>query len=268
MPSDDRRADRRHLLDTAYADPSGLQTRAALYDHQQPRIDLTAELVGMARPVAGERVADVGCGNGRYLAALAAVGANVVGLDLSAGMLTAAPSVEAGLVAADAESLPLATASIDLVVMMHMLYHVPRPEVALREARRVLRPGGRLLVGTNSSDHLREMNEQWLPLLDEIGFGGRLADVGLINPRVTAVDARRMMTDVSSGVEERPLRSKVILDDPGPLVRHAATTTGAAAVGEHRDDLLRRLEASVEDRIRVDGRFEVTTEVVLLLART
>jgi SAM-dependent methyltransferase len=85
-------------------------------------------------------VADIGCGNGTYLRALSEAGAVALGLDLSAGMLRAVPDGHSDLALADAQSLPLRTGCVDAAIAMHMLYHVPDPALAVREARRVLRP--------------------------------------------------------------------------------------------------------------------------------
>lgn len=96
---------------------------------------------------APKRVLDLGCGNGRFLAALAARGAQVIGVDAYAGGLERArermPS--ATLIVADITRVPLPDASVDLVAMLDVLEHL-EPEAPLAEARRLLAPGGRLLV--------------------------------------------------------------------------------------------------------------------------
>lgn len=104
-----KRADTRYLRDVAYADPSGLAARASLYDFQQPYIDLQSEALELLAPLDGRVVGDIGCGDGRYIAALRGAGAQVVGLDLSVGMLAGVQSPPT-LIAADAQSLPLADA--------------------------------------------------------------------------------------------------------------------------------------------------------------
>ena len=86
----------------------------------------------MLAPLDGRVVGDVGCGDGRYIDALRAAGARVVGVDLSVGMLAGVSSPPA-LVAADSQALPLTDASLDAVMMMHMLYHVPDPAMAVAE---------------------------------------------------------------------------------------------------------------------------------------
>jgi SAM-dependent methyltransferase len=260
-----KRADTRHLREVAYADPSRLAARATLYDFQQPRIDLQNEALTLLAPLDGRVVGDIGCGDGRYLDAVRGAGAHVVGADLSVGMLAGVPSPQA-LVAADAQAVPLTETSLDVVMMMHMLYHVPDPALAVAEAVRVLRPGGKLLVATNGRRHLGEMNELWLPLLERTGLRASLEDVGLVNPRVSADEARRYVTAQFGDADVRWLRSAVIVTDAAPVARHAASTTAAQAVGEHRDELIGELSDEIKARIARDGQFTITTEVAFVAA--
>jgi SAM-dependent methyltransferase len=260
-----KRADTRYLRDVAYADPSGLAARASLYDFQHPRIDLEGEALTLLAPLDGRAVGDIGCGDGRYIDGLLGAGAHVVGVDLSVGMLAGVPSPPT-LVAADAQALPLTGASLDVVMMMHMLYHVPDPATAVAEAARVLRPDGKLLVATNGRRHLAEMNELWLPLLDLVGLRAPLEDAGLVNPRVYADDMRRFVAMYFPDPYVHWLRSSVIVTDAAPVVRHAASTTAAQAVGEHRDDLVDALSNVITAQISRDGQFTITTEVAFLTA--
>jgi 2-polyprenyl-6-hydroxyphenyl methylase/3-demethylubiquinone-9 3-methyltransferase len=106
-----------------------------------------ALLLGEARP--GERVLDLGCGAGRFVAALRAAGADPVGVEVAEAALERARRVAPGADLRLAEpdgSLPLAHGSIDLVWCSEVLEHVADTAHLLLEARRVLRPGGRLLV--------------------------------------------------------------------------------------------------------------------------
>ena len=150
--------------------------------------------------------------------------------------------------------------------MMHMLYHVPDPATAIAEAARVLRPDGKLLVATNGRRHLAEMNELWLPLLDRVGLRAPLADAGLVNPRVTADDARRFVAKHFEDPYVHWLRSSVIVTDAAPVILHAASTTAAQAAGKHRDELIGELSEAITSRIHRDGRFTITTEVAFLTA--
>jgi ubiquinone/menaquinone biosynthesis C-methylase UbiE len=104
----------------------------------------------LGRPVrAGETVLDVGCGTGWLAAGLprAQPGLSVIGVDLSRGMLGRARAAGAWpLLRADAQRLPLATASVDLIVSRGVLHHLPDVPAALTEWRRVLRPGGAVVI--------------------------------------------------------------------------------------------------------------------------
>nr|WP_221269797.1 class I SAM-dependent methyltransferase [Deinococcus budaensis] len=95
-------------------------------------------------------VLDVGAGDGRLLAALRERGhrGRRVGLD---------PSPGPGVLPGEAETLPFAPASFDVVLLVRVLAHLPGPERALAEARRVLRPGGRVYAAQHGEAHLARM---------------------------------------------------------------------------------------------------------------
>jgi SAM-dependent methyltransferase len=155
----DVQAERAFLRGVQYRTGGNLAARQSIYAYQEPRIDLPAVVLDVAGVPSGGVVVDVGCGNGAYLSELAArqVAGRVIGVDMSPGMLAAASARGAGnaaLVTADATALPLRTASVDLALAMHMLYHVPDPLDAVHELRRVTRPGGTVVVGLNGVGHL------------------------------------------------------------------------------------------------------------------
>jgi SAM-dependent methyltransferase len=106
-----------------------------------------ALLLGSVRP--GERVLDLGCGSGRFLAALLGAGVDAVGVEIAQSALDRAERVAPGAelhLLADDGSLPLEHGSVDLVWCSEVLEHVADGAELLGEARRVLRRGGRLLV--------------------------------------------------------------------------------------------------------------------------
>ncbi len=106
-----------------------------------------ALLLGELRP--GERVLDLGCGAGRFVAALREAGADAVGVELAQAALERArrnvPGADLRLLEPDG-SLPLGHGEVDLVWCSEVLEHVPDTVALLTEARRVLKRGGRLLV--------------------------------------------------------------------------------------------------------------------------
>lgn len=147
---------------------------SASYDELTQEFDLFTErfslplaqhLVALARLKPGEEVLDIGTGTGivAFEAARAvAPSGRVVGIDFSKPMLATAQSKadRENLGDAlefrwmDAEALELPDSSFDVVVSLFALLHFPNPLVALREMKRVLRPGGRLVVAVGSGPPL------------------------------------------------------------------------------------------------------------------
>lgn len=122
---------------------------------------LAQRMAALAGLRAGEAVLDVGSGTGvAALAAGRAVGptGSVIGLDLSEGMLAVARAnaKAEGLdghvrfVQGDAEQPDLPDARFDVVLSLFALLHLPDPDKALAEMRRMLKPGGRLVIGLGS----------------------------------------------------------------------------------------------------------------------
>jgi SAM-dependent methyltransferase len=94
----------------------------------------------------GRRLLDVGGGTGNYARALREEGWEPLVVDRSAAMLGRARAKGLDTLEADAQALPLPDGSVDAVILVSMLHHVDEPAAALAQARRVLRPGGRLAL--------------------------------------------------------------------------------------------------------------------------
>ena len=109
------------------------------------------------------RVLDVGCGTGGFARAIAAsVGAAVTGCDASLRFIDHARSTpkpargSVEWVVGDAEQLPVLGGAFDCVVLSLVLHQVSRPDAALREARRALRDGGRVVIRTIAPEDAAE----------------------------------------------------------------------------------------------------------------
>jgi ubiquinone/menaquinone biosynthesis C-methylase UbiE len=114
--------------------------------------DEKAVVFGLADLKPGEQVLDVGCGDGNYTGRAAERAGSAVGLDRSPEMLHAAePRLRgvAGLrwVEGDATNLPFDDATFDAILIVTVLCFSGDPQKVVAEAFRVLRPGGRLVLG-------------------------------------------------------------------------------------------------------------------------
>lgn len=115
--------------------------------------ELLAEL---AEPHDGETALDIGCGTGNHTLWLAEQGLRVTGLDESRPMLEVAAAKSADLpvewVHSDATELPFGEETFDLVVSVAAMEFIEQRRAVLREAMRLLRPGGRLVLGLLTRD--------------------------------------------------------------------------------------------------------------------
>lgn len=127
------------------------------------------------------RFLELGVGTGRIALPLQRRGRTVFGIDLSLPMLERYRAKAAAeglprplLVRGDAARLPVRDASVEAVVEVHVLHLIPAWRQVLAEARRVLAPGGVLLLGKRSSETLgdgpwRQTRQRWLALVRELG---------------------------------------------------------------------------------------------------
>ncbi|MDI9244889.1 malonyl-ACP O-methyltransferase BioC [Marinobacter sp. CHS3-4] len=109
---------------------------------------------------------DLGCGTGWFTREIGERGRveHTVGVDLAPGMLQFAKSAcptDLQWLAADAEVLPFKDNSVDLIFSNLMIQWAENPEQVLSECRRVLKPGGQLMMSTLLDGTLFELKEAW-----------------------------------------------------------------------------------------------------------
>ena len=113
-----------------------------------PRISAISAILRTLRPEPHPRVLVVGCGSGREAAVLAAdLDGSTIGIDLVTNFCAEAKNW-ADLRHGDATAMNFPDSSFDVLFSYHVLEHIPRPERALAEMKRILRPGGLFCIGT------------------------------------------------------------------------------------------------------------------------
>jgi trans-aconitate methyltransferase len=125
---------------------SGQTWTAASYDqHARFVSDLGGEILSWLAPRPGERILDLGCGDGALTEKLAAAGASVVGVDSSGDMLAAARDRGLDTRLCDGHALDF-TAEFDAVFSSAALHWMTRPEAVIAGVARALKPGGRFVA--------------------------------------------------------------------------------------------------------------------------
>jgi ubiquinone/menaquinone biosynthesis C-methylase UbiE len=263
----DRFVDRGYLTGVQYASDANLASRQAIYRFQTPPVRTAAWALDLAGLRGDERVLDIGCGNGLHLAELArrAHRGPVFGLDLSPGMLTAAQShSRAPLVVGDAEQLPFAAESLDRVLAMHMLYHVPNRDRAIAEIRRVLRAGGTALFLTNSRRHLAELNDMVASALFDVGAAETRTGRAYLDFSSESGDGELRRHFAS--VEKHDVRSELVVTEARAIVEYVATMSWIAGPA-NGTAVLREVERRSRGVIEAEGAVRIRTDVGCFVCR-
>ncbi len=146
---------------------------------------------------------DAGCGDGLYLEAVGSRARRLFGTDISERMLETARATaarsgsEPELVQANLESLPFADGSFDVVLCTQVIEHLLAPGAGVDELARVLRPGGTLVLTTDSSRNLvtRVLNAPHDAAVGLLGLRGRRLKVHFPHATFAPDDVVRLLED-------------------------------------------------------------------------
>jgi len=198
-------------------------------------------LRGQAGPDA--RLLEVGTGTGRIAVPLLQRGANLFGCDLSLKMMTRQrakwPAVR--LAQADATALPYASAAFDGVLTIHVLHLIGEWRTALREIRRVLRPGGAFVNSWNphtEHDIDTELRDYWRSRVEALGASWRrpgvqsreelLAELARMGANVRELTGARTVT---------PVRPQTVIDSIARRIYSDTWAVPEAVFRQSLDDL-------------------------------
>jgi len=138
--------------------------------------DLGAGVVDLLAPARGERILDLGCGDGALTEKLVAAGAQVVGVDASPEQVEAARARGLDARVARAEALPFA-AEFDAVFSNAALHWIRDADAVLASVHRALRPGGRFVAEMGGAGNVAAIRAALAEALDRRGLDGRAFDL-------------------------------------------------------------------------------------------
>ncbi|MBH0777839.1 class I SAM-dependent methyltransferase [Nocardia bovistercoris] len=234
-------------LDAEYLDPTPLRVRIDTHRRYSENDHHPTEDVLDALALTGaEALADIGCGDARFLADLVAAGHRgpLVGVDTSPAMVAAARTVPgvAGVLA-DAERMPFEDGTFDALTARHMLYHVPDPQAALGEFRRTTKPGGAVAIVVNHPHTCPRTAE--LVAAHASSYGVRPDHS--FRASVDSDTLPALMAEVFDSVEVHRSDNALVFESAAPLIRFAESLLGFHGVPADHPD-----RAAVLEDLRTD----------------
>jgi len=182
--------------------------------------------------------------------------------DFSAGMLQEAQTAlgqraqRFNFQVIDAQAIPFADASLDVVIANHMLYHVPDRPKALAEIRRVLAPAGRLYASTVGTQHLKEVGDLIHHVAPDFIWG-------VATEEFTLENGAAQLAPYFSSVLLRRQENALVVTEAQPLVEYILSGQAARVfVGER----LEQLRSLIEQRLAEHGAISITSVSGLFVA--
>ncbi len=253
-----------YLRDVQYRFPDRLKARSILHT-RYGRGDWFEWLATNIPLPAGGTIADVGCGAGSFWTNAPRNVPSDLKLrlfDISEGMVDAARASitamhrwhDVEVCVADAVALPLADASVNTTIAIHMLYHLIDPAAGVKEMARITCRGGVVAVVLNPPGTMRELSAL-----------ARTPIAGPPDPRIEPLSSEQglaLMQSEFAGVDVVRYDDELHVTDPVDLLGYLGSLPIADKPGA-----MQALAAAVEDAFRKNGVFTITKASELLIGR-
>lgn len=224
-------------------------------------------LVGQMFSPPRARILDLGSGPGYFWienSKTLPAGANVYLTDISGGMLEESRASLRGetwffYTQVDAQEIPFPGGFFDIVIANHMLYHVRELKVALREVRRVLRPGGYLYAATNGREHLVELRN-----LEKILPGGADIQGSFWEESFNLENGQELLTPYFEEVDCQRYPNRLLVTEPTAILEYLVSKS----TQEIEPEKLSGIKHYLEGEIAKHGKFTITSDAGLFRCRS
>ncbi|MCB9419216.1 MAG: methyltransferase domain-containing protein [Ardenticatenaceae bacterium] len=193
--------------------------------YTQPKVDFVEWVLDKVEWRGNETAVDIGCGSGNYVAAGQTRCQTYIAGDLSFGMVQALSHPNLPRLNMDAQQIPLASSSVDVVLANHMLYHVPDKEAALREVKRVLRPGGWLVAATNSAGNMAELFSLRRQAMQRLNIPiNPVLEKSPVADLFSLENGRSILKNYFRHIQRHDLAGALVFPAPQPVLDYIAST--------------------------------------------
>lgn len=261
-------------LVNGYAEHEHLAIRQDVYKRfNQPRdLNLFEWVIDRLSLNSGQRVLDLGCGNGAFHPSLLARGAEIVSLDYSPAIVgflrQSDASSKSKIVCASADAIPLKSHSCDAAIANFMLHYFDPAarQSVLREIKRVVRPGGAVVSANFAPDLVTRLRGLHHEAAEATGFEADTSDFHIFN-MASLADWHLVFPDVRTEM----LSSKFVVTEAHPLLKYYSSflldkVRDKTSDNAHRLPMIAWMADQIEAIIAKEGAFEDPTSAGAFIA--
>jgi SAM-dependent methyltransferase len=163
----------------------------------------------------------------------------------------------------DAQHIPLADNTADVVLANHMLYHVPDKDAALREIKRILRPGGHLVAATNSAENMADLFNLRRQAMQQLGIPiDPVLEKSPVADLFSLENGRSLLQNHFTHIQRHDLPSALVFPSPQPILDYITSSRDWYEIFLPSriiwDDLVKQFESLLDNHFAQHQEFRVS----------